>query len=880
MWRRYLRILGPDSRADVDEELAFHLEMRERELIARGLSPEAARAESRRRFGDTEQVRRECEEVGREWARSRRRRERLDLTWQDLGYALRSLRRAPGFASVAVLTLALGIGASTAMFSVLGGVLLRPLPIAEQGRVLVVWGENPAREFPHVPFPFGMLEEYEEQNRSFEALAGVDYNGAWPRAMRDGDETVTITGTWVTGNFFRVLGVVPALGRPLLPEDDVTGAAPAMVISYGFWQRYFGGDPAALGHTFRWNDRSFTLVGVMPRGFEYPRGAEFWTALSPILPDLLESHLDLVGRLRPGITVEQARADVEGFLLRTESDRPLIWQGMRPVVTPLPELIVGEVRPLLLILTAAVLLVLLMACINVANLLFIRGSARVRELAIRSALGADRRRVVRQLLTESTVLAGLAGILGVVLAFVAIRALVALAPPELPRLESIGVDPLVLAFAVTVTLTTGLLAGLAPALASAVRDPSAQLRSGARAGSGSARLRRLRQSLVAGQIGLALLVLVSAGLLLRSLAELQRVELGFARESLVLATISVPPTRFTDRDAELAVLETTVERIRAIPGVAAVTPVARPPFSGTGGWDAMYAGDGQVVGELESNPILNLELAGEDYFRTLGIPILRGRGFTEADREDGVPVAIISESVARHTWPGEDPIGRRIGAPGSPESWHTVVGVVGDNRYRELVTPRPSMYLPIRQFGGPVPRTLALRTLVAPASVIPSVRSALQDVDPELLLTDAAPLTQLLAAPLARPRFSAVLLSVFAGVALVLAAVGIYGVMAAYVRQRSQEIGVRMALGADSADVHRLVLGQGMRLALVGAGVGAAAALAGTRVLSSFLFGVRQTDPITFVTVASLLLLVALAACYLPARRATRVDPMVSLRAE
>jgi predicted permease len=882
MWRRYLRFLGPDVRADVEDELAFHVEMRTQQLIEGGMEPEAARAEALRRFGDPERVRQECERVGREQQRTRRRRERFGALRQDFHYAVRSLRKQPSFALVAILTLSLGIGAATAMFSVVNGVLLRPLPVAEQERVLVMWTEQPASDFPHMPLLYGMFEEYAEQNRAFETLAGIDYNGAWPRAMRDGDQAVTASGIWVTGDFFRTMGVVPALGRILLPDDDVAGAAPAMVISHGFWQRYFGGDASAIGRTFRWNDRSFMVVGVMPHGFEYPQGAEFWTPLAPIRSDVMEDHLDLVGRLRPGVTVEQARADLGAFLQRTEAERPPMLQGLRPVATPLPELIVGDVRPALWILTAAVVLVLLIACINVANLLFIRGSTRVQELAIRTALGADRGRIVRQLLTESSVLAMLAGVMGVALAYLAVRGLILLAPPELPRLESVRLDPYVLAFAAAVTLGTGLLAGLAPALWSAVRNPSTTLRSGARVGSGTRKVRWVRQGLVAGQVALALLVLVGAGLLLRSLANLQRVDMGFARESLVIATMSLPPEKTTSRAEHVALLDEVIERVRALPGVSAATSVTRPPFSGKGGWDAPYTGEGQSTEAREANPVLNLELAGPDYFGTLGIPLVRGRAFTEQDREDAAPVAIVSEAVARRTWPGEDPIGKRIklGPLDSPMPWHTVVGVVEETRYRELVTPRPSIYFPVRQFGGPVPMSLGLRTQVDPASVIPALRNTLQEVDPELLLVEAAPLTQLLGAPLARPRFSAALLGVFALFALVLAAVGIYGVMAAYVRQRWHEIGVRMALGAGPAAVRRLVLGQGLLLALVGAGVGAVAALAGTRVLSAVLFGVSPTDPLTFAGVATVLLLVALAACYLPARRATRVDPMVSLRAE
>jgi putative ABC transport system permease protein len=443
-------------------------------------------------------------------------------------------------------------------------------------------------------------------------------------------------------------------------------------------------------------------------------------------------------------------------------------------------------------------------------------------------------------------------------------------------------DPWVLAFAAAVTLAAGLVAGLAPALWSAVREPSTTLRSGARVGSGTTRVRRVRQGLVAGQIALALLVLVGAGLLLRSLANLQRVDMGFATGNLVIGSMALPPEAPGDREATMQLLERAVERVRALPGVGAATLVTARPFAGMGGWDAPFTGEGQASEAQGSNPILNFELAGADHFATLGIPIVRGRAFTEQDREGAAPVAIVSETVAGRTWPGEDPIGRRIklGGPDSPMEWHTVVGVVREIRYRELVEPRPSLYLPVRQFGGPVPLRLAVRTEVEPASVIPALRAALYEVDEELLLVDAAPMRQLLAAPLARPRFSAALLGAFAALALVLAAVGIYGVMAAYVRQRSHEIGVRMALGAAAGDVRRLVLGQGLALSVAGAAVGTVAALAGTRALAAVLFGVSPTDPLTFAAVASILLAVALAASYLPARRATRIDPIVTLRSE
>jgi putative ABC transport system permease protein len=879
-------------RSEADEELRFHLDMRTEELERRGMSPEAARREARREFGDVDEARRRLRDADARREQVRRRAEWWDELRGDLRFALRALRRNPGFSATAVLTLALGIGAATAMFSVVNGVLLRPLPVQEQDRVLVAWLEHRERgEFMHIPVRYTNLREMEQQGGAFEGLAGVWYSGAWPKVMADRGQPLAPKQTWVTGDFFRVLGVTPALGRVLLPEDDVVGAPPVMVISYPFWQRQFGGDPSVIGHTLRWNDKNVTVVGVAPRGFDFPRGAEVWVPPVPIMPATLDESagedkavlFDVVGRLRPGVTPEQARAELAAYMRRTDPERAEALRGLVPVVTPLSELIVGEVRPALLILSAAVALVLLLACVNVANLLLLRGSVRGQELAIRSALGAGRWRIARQLLVESGVLALLGGVLGALISVGAVRVLVALAPPELPRLESIQPDGRVFAFAAVVTLAAALLAGLAPAIWTAVGEPGASLRSGARVDPGGRRVRVVRQALVVGQVALALLVLAGAGLLIRSLYELQRVEMGFAKDHLLIVRTHLPPERSGTREQKLARLDRVLSEVGAVPGVRAVTSVAAGPFSGTGGVDALYTGEGQSEGERAMNPWANLEMVGPGHFRTMGIPIRRGRGFTEQDREEAAPVAVVSEALAEHTWPGADPIGQRIkiGGPETPQPWRTVVGIVPETRYRELVTPRPTLYLPYTQFGGPwVPVNLVLRTYINPAAVIPAVRSALREIDPELVVTDARSMHEHLAAPLARPRFSAVLLGMLAAIAVLLAAVGIYGVMAAFVRQRTHEIGVRLALGARTGDIRGMILRQGMLLLFLGTAIGIVAALAGTRVLAAILFEISPTDPATLAAAAGALILVGVAAFYLPVRRATRVDPMVALRAE
>ncbi|MHB1224104.1 MAG: ABC transporter permease [Gemmatimonadaceae bacterium] len=692
---------------------------------------------------------------------------------QDVRYALRSLRRSRGFTLIAVATLALGIGAATAMFGVLNGVLLRQLPVDEPDELVVLWLEAPERASDHLPLSYLELTTFGEQTRTFHSVAGVLYQGAHEKVYLDRGRPVTLSTAWVTGDFLPLLGVAPVLGRTLLPADDVPGAAPVMVISHGLWQRHFGGQPSAVGHSFEWDGRQFTVVGVMPRGFEYPEGAEAWTPVLPEFPATIETGADLaaravfdiVGRLRPGVGTREASADYDAFLRSTDAERPAAARGMKPVVTPLAEVIVGDARATLWTATAAVGLLLLIACVNVANLLLIRGSAR---------------------------------------------------------------------------------------------------------------------ALVIAQLSLAILVVAGAGLLTRSLMALQGVEMGFDDERLLVVKTILPPDLLPERHQQVALQEEMLARVAAIPGVASAAAMPSAPFSGQGGWSAMYTGEGQTAELQASNPWVNFEVVGPEYFGTLGIPLRRGRAIGEQDREGAPPVAVVSEAVARHSWPGEDPIGRRIklGPLEGRGEWHTVVGVVGETRYHELTSPEPSLYLPIRQFGGPVPMTLAVRTRADPALVMPLIGQALRQVHPELMVAGGGSMSQLMAAPLARPRFSTILLATFAAITLLLAAVGIYGVMAATVRQRTREIGIRLALGARMEEVRALVLRQGMLLALAGCAIGIAAALAGTRALRSMLFEVSPTDPPTLAAVALLIMGVAALACYVPARRASRVDPVTALRAE
>jgi predicted permease len=890
MWRRYLRFLGSDPAADVDDELAFHVDMRVDELTRQGLSEREARLRAEQEFGDVDAVRRELRTMGRERQRRHSRARGWESFSQDVRFAARTLRKRPLFTSVAVLTLAVGIGASTAMFSVLRGVVLSELPVRDQHELVVLWTEAPDRATDHMPVMYRDLIGFREETRAFRAVAGVAFQGAMEQVVRDAGQPFTLRATWVTGDFFSVLGVTPVHGRTLLPEDDVPGAEPVMVIGHGLWQRYFGGDAAAVGHAFEWNGKRFTVVGILPRGFEYPHRADAWVPVLPDFPATLEAEahpsqvmvFNLVGRLGAGHDAGDARQDYAAFLRAGDAQRPAALQGMQPVVTPLPELIVGDARAIVWAATAAVLLLLLIACVNVASLLLIRGAARMPELAVRSALGAARRRLLRQLLTESAALALLGGALGAALAFVAVRGLVAVAPPELPRREMIGIDVGVLLFAMGVTAAAALLAGLLPALLSASSDAGGWLRGGQRTTSGGRGTRALRHGLVVGQVALTIVVVAAAGLLVRSLVALQSAELGFNAERLLVLETSIPPDAIKDRAALVALQEQVVARIGAMPSVRAAAALPRPPFSEQGGWTAMYSGDGQTAEAQATNPWVNFEVVGPEYFPTLEIPIRRGRGFEPGDREDALPVAVVSEAIAQQTWPGEDPIGKRIklGPPDGPGTWHTVVGVVGETRYRQLTEPQPTLYLPVRQFGGPVPMSLAVRTRAAAGDPVPQIRRVLQEAHPELALVGGGSMRQLRAAPLARPRFSTLLLGTFAAITLLITAVGLYGVMAANVRGRTREIGIRLALGARADEIRNLVLREGMRLALWGCALGLLGAALGTRMLRSLLFGVGPADPLTFAAIVGLMLATAALACYVAARPVSRVDPVHTLRAE
>jgi predicted permease len=801
---------------------------------------------------------------------------------QDARIGLRSLRRTPAFAVTAILTLGLGIGLATAVFTVADALLLRRLPVRDQDRIAVLWGEKRDGTFDNHPLGLDEARAFAPRAHSLERVGFFNYEGAHAVVVRDGGRVSRINRALVSGDFFGVLGARPVLGRALRPEDDLAGAVPVAVLSHAGWQRKFGGDSSVLGRRIvtHIGGLSYTIVGVMPQGLDYPQGTEFWASATRTIPTARLEHIAVyvVGRVARGATPTDARAELTGFLKR--ADAPWWQRDLTGVVHTLPRLVLGETGPALIVFAAAAGLLLLITCVNVANLLLVRGLARVREVAVRSALGASRGRIATQLLAENSILAIAGGAFGIVVAAAAVRIFVAFAPAAIPRLDEIGLNATALAGAVVITGIAMSVFALAPAVMTSRVDAQQVLRSGTRQ-SGGRRARRLTEALVAGQLALALLVLSAAGLIARSLTRLQGAELSFDPSRLLISELALRVDQFDNTTKQLALLERLLPRLRATPGVRAASPVVAVPYSGSHGWDGRPALEGQSPEQAANNPMLNMELVAPDYFATLGIPVLQGRGFTDADREGAPTVVLLSRSAARRYWPGQNPIGKRLRFGGDLERLLTVVGIVPDTRYRDLRDARPSIYFPLRQpFFPYVPWVLAIRTAGPPGDMVPTVRRVVEETAPGVALANAAPFETYLARPLAQPRLNALLLAVFAAAAVTLAAIGLFGVMATMVRQRTRELGVRMALGATARDLRRMVMRRGLTIAAAGAVVGLLAALLANRLLASMLYEVSPTDGATLAAVTIALLVVAALASLIPARSSTRIDAVIALRAE
>ena len=805
---------------------------------------------------------------------------------QDLRFAYRGLWRTKAFTGAAVTTLALGIAGTTVMFALIQGVLLRPLPVHEQNRLIFAWKEVRTSGSARYPFGNTEIESVAEASHLLEKAAGVTRNGVGRSVVTDNGVSSYVNFALVTGGFFDVLGVQPVLGRTFTVADEKDGAENVIVLSSRFWRSRYGAARDVLGRRLMLGEQPFRIVGVMPPDLDYPIGVDVWRTTSSVstsgaFGDAARREVNLIARLRPGVTIEQARSEITALSQRLEVNAPAnTIRGLVPVVRPFLDVVVGDVRTAMLALFAAVGLVLLIASANVANLLLMRTEARRAELAVRTALGAGRGRLVRQILAESFILSMVAGLMGFLLAWWTLQALVTMLPDGLPRIESVRIDATVAVFSIAVVFVTALLAGLSPGLLSVPVDLVGQLQTGGRGVTGSAATHG-RRILVVAQVALAVTIVAAAGLLIRSVLKLQSVDLGLPADRLVLLDLHIPQAKYADRRQHSQFLDDAIAQLQAHPMVSAATPVNVSPFSGQG-WDVpRFTADGQSDHDAASNPSLNLESVHPNYFETFQIPLVRGRAFSAADREGTLEVAIVSEDVAAQTWPGEDAVGKRLkmGRSSSRGPWYTVVGIAAQTRYREVATQRPTVYLPAAQFQMTAP-LLILRT-TAPIDLVASLaRERIGIVDPDVQVMQVAPFIEMLDGPLARPRFNALLLAVFGSVALLLSAVGVYGVMAAYVRQRDREIAVRLALGATASGVRRLVLAEAVRLAGFGAVIGLIGAALSARVLRSMVYEIDPLDPFTIAGAALLLIAASAVASYVPARRATRVDAGAMLRSQ
>ena len=807
----------------------------------------------------------------------------METFLHDIRFGIRMLAKKPMFSIIAVITLALGIGANTAIFSVVNGVLLRPLPFKEPDRLMMI-RETKLPQFPEFSVAPGNFLDWKKQNTVFERL--VAYKGSSLNLIGTGDPE-RLRALNVTEGFFAMLGAQPQLGRDFLAEEDQAGHNNVVILSYGLWQRRFSGDPKILNQTITLNRQAYTVIGVMPATFHFGSGEnelDLWTPMA-FTEEQAQNHgghgLVAIGQLKPGVTVDQARAEMSAIAGRLAAQYP-VDIGWDVKIMPLLEYSVRSIKPALLVLLVAVAFVLLIACANVANLLLAHAAGRQKEIATRTSLGASRWRIVRQLLTESLLLSLLGGALGLALAKWGMDLLLTLAPPDLPRLNNVSLDGRALAFTATITLLTGVIFGLVPALQCSKPNLNDTMKDAGRGSTEGGRRQRIRSTLVVLEVATALVLLVGAGLMIKSFWQLQKVDPGFNPDNALTAQVSLPKTKYPEESQQVAFFQQLIERVATLPGVQSAGASHVVPLSGN---------DFVLAFEIDGRPPLqpgvtqstNYYSVSADYFKAMGIPLRRGRVFTERDIKDSPRVAVINETMAKKIFPDEDPIGKRITFDNrqkeNPE-WFEIVGIVGDVKQYGLdqVTTMQT-YEPYIQQTFPY-MTLVVRTTGDPTNLNGAIRSEVLKLDKEQPTTNFKTLNEFFSISIAQQRFSVVLLGVFAVVALVLSAVGIYGVLSYAVTQRTHEIGIRVALGAGRRDVLRLVVGQGMLLTVIGVAGGLGAAFALTRLMASLLFGVTATDAVTFASVASLLLAVALLACYIPARRATKVDPLVALRYE
>jgi len=876
-----LRALLRRSQAEheLDEELRYHIEQQTEQNIRLGMSMEEARYAARRSFGGVEQAKEQSRDArGVRW---------LEDIWQDLRYGLRMLLKNPGFTLIAAITLALGIGANTAIFSVVNGVLLRPLTYKDPQRLVMVFVTRPqSQEFPVMA---GEFIDLRSQNLAFEQVAAFR-----PQSLNltgSGDPEI-LSGVNASANLLALLGVEARHGRAFLPEEEQLGNHRVVILSYRLWQRRFGSDLKIIGRTITLNDEPYTIVGVAPPDFQFPRKGD-WQAgvwfqpevdiytLLALTPGQINNRrgpsLAVIARLKPQFIVEQAQAEMTGLAERLRQQYPDTDRDKGIRLVTLHQQVVGRVRLALLVLLVAVGSVLLIGCANVANLLLARAAGRQKEIAIRAALGAGRWRVIRQLLTESALLVVLSGSLALLLAMWVVNLLQKIIPDDLPRADQIGIDGHVFGFTLLISLGAGILFGLVPALQASRLSLNEALNEGGRS-SGAIGHNHFRNLLVFSEVALSLTLLAGAGLMLRSFIRLTSVDPGLDTRNVLALEVRLPQSRYAPPQ-QAVFFQQLLERLRALPRVQAASAVYPLPLSRME--DTIgFRIEGQPPPASSEWPTAGPRCIGAQYFKVLNIQLQKGRVFTESDGVNAPPVVIINEALARQYLPNQDPIGRRLtfNSRDGRTIWREVVGVVGDVRHMALDGElRPEIYFPFMQFPASS-LTVIARTNGDPLGLVAAVRSQVQAVDKDQPITNIRTMEEILARSVSQPRFNLLLLAIFAGLALSLAAVGIYGVMSYLVTQSTHEIGVRMALGAQVSDVLKLVIRQGMTLALTGIVIGLITALGLTRLIKNLLVGVSATDPVTFSVIALLMALVALLACYLPARRATKVDPLVALK--
>jgi predicted permease len=868
---------------DIEDELAFHIEARTCRNEAGGMTPATARDEALRRFGDVEGIRESCREIGMERLRAQRRAELMDQIKRDIGYAIRTMLRRPGFAATAAFILALGIGGTTAIFSVVDGILLRPLALHQPERLVVLWGIETGLRSGSSAASYPDFVDIEESNTVFEEMAF--WSSPTMAVTGPEGEPINVEGSRISHDLFPTLGVAPAIGRGFLPEEDREGAEPVLILGHGFWTSRFGRDMGVLGSTVAVDGVQRTVVGIMPPGFDMLFGKQIWIPGTPThATDSRGQHrIIALGRLKPGVSIEAAEAEMRAIAARLETEYPEFNTNRSARLEPLHETVIGDVRPALLVLLGAVGVVLLIVCANVANLMLARGMTRGKEVAVRTALGASRPRLVRQFLTESAVLAVIGGALGVGIAFLGIDLLLATIPGDIPRIAEVAVDGRVLGFALLTTIVTGLLFGLIPALHGSKLDLHTALKEGSRTTSQGSSRTRVRQTLVVAEMALAVMLVAGAGLFVNSFLRLQRVDPGFNSERVLVVPISLPGSRYSADEwpKVIGFYDQLMERVASLPGVESVSAAYRHPLDG--GWETSF----QLLGVYErpqgERPEARIRPVTTEYFRTVGIPLIEGRSFTDRDDEHVPNVVIINQAFARAFFPDESPVGHIL------ERWawwpfqtgqFEIVGVVGDVKMDGVASTTPwAMYYPHRQMPFSEMQLL-VRTAGDPIALAGAVRAEVWTLDSDLPLENIRSLEQIRADSVAPERFQTLLLGLFATLAIILAATGIYGVLSYAVAQRTGEIGIRISMGAETADVLRLVVGQGLRLTLAGVAVGLVGAFLSTRMISSLLFDVSPSDPLTFGAVAGTLVLVALAACTIPALRASQVDPVHALRAE